>query len=593
MATKKKTLEDMLKGFEDIYDMSSLEKTMMINVYGLFTGRYQKYLLDISTHAYSGRKLKTLAKATAKEMIKASKLIEVFLGMKKREATNEEIELYKSMFQDIAAAVKVINIEVLKNTQLRTILDVMSEGELQSQMSSMESATELFAIRSREGIKRKGWFSRRKAGAEEKEPSMLSDVMGGLGEMKGGLSDTLPGASAQLGLTALLGPFAPLAMAAFTGGRGVARALKGRGRRSKVEGISGIDMKSAAQELGISTSSMRDVLKDRPSFGRSGKEDFMPSGRIDRGIFGGDATEKLMSGYLEQGMFLFFNKRAYQARWTKRVLEILGDRKGGGAAGRGFFGSIGDWIWTTLGLGKLSAGFMRLIKMIPGVGWALKRLGGIFKGMKLGLGRLLPWAGRLLGWIGLVILAIEAGVTVAKWLEAGAKERERRRKTFPVSKPMIEARAKELQIAYPSATPAAAKALAEEQLAREQHINVSSLRGGEIRKAPSKWSSMVGGMKHWGYENLPFVRGMMERSSREESLRRQPEDIERIMSELQSKQQESDKRNLADAVKEGMKETNKSMEKLSKEKDVTQITPVRNGNPDDTLNVAANGLDRE
>jgi len=166
--------------------------------------------------------------------------------------------------------------------------------------------------------------------------------------------------AAGIGMAALLGPFAPLAMAGYTAARGIGGYLKGRAAKREAMGMASLSPGLAGKRMGVPESMGASKYKAK-GWGKGIMDAIMgvkPVGSeevVEWGMGGGIGTKKgakgrvgakggtlggltqqMMVGALISGLSMFNAAQAMRSGWTKKVLDLLegkGNRGGGGLGG--------------------------------------------------------------------------------------------------------------------------------------------------------------------------------------------------------------------------------------------------------------------
>lgn len=403
MADFLKRLESQFRGKKTIsVDMPTIKiiqamKEKYSTVYPLFLNTVE--MIDIPERSDLYKELKAAMKRTME-------LGGILLGDAGRLAKEEEIQEF------------VDNVKAIE-TSVGNLYRIFQQSEkLKSKLTAVESQTSmsLETLKNFTSMVSKGINKR-----ATREGGLMSPI-GDLGYIGSGIFDaqgSLSGKAAPLGgaLGLALGPFSPFANAAVSAGYSMYQKAK---ERRLARQMMGGEIGLMAKQFGVSASDIQ-RFQDPRSFGTKLQPQFRnpagfqvddlfkqygaaPQGSISQPVRVTEPTPQVTGKYttntaVAAGLKAFFTEGAFQAPYTKKLMEIL-EGKGSGSGMPnlgGIFGGIGGLFKKMLGgfgslIGKVSAALLAAVGGMKGL------LSMVGKGAGVAASGFAGWhAGRWLG----------------------------------------------------------------------------------------------------------------------------------------------------------------------------------------------------
>lgn len=417
-----KTLEKHWAGKKNI-NIDAHMTQMLLATLAKYKGDDKRYYTEVRNKAM-GPMIKNGADSMIRMMDEAVPLIEVMLGKKGRTATYEEIDRVSQIINEVKDLSLRVDEALGQDMVLQEALRNALKDFTQLRAGAPIRAANLSA-KWKQQEERVGGVKGMAAGIRENVTGPGKAFMEGAGQGSPELPKSMGGNLGSNIVMSMLGPLAPLmplaTMAATTLGGGiggVGRYFKGRkqakearhlaslsamltGEGMEVPGAGWAQYKRLYEQhqgklpewaMGYRGMNVAEMMGNAPAPqqaqaqvqpqaqgqgnwpGRDPKTGkFIKQAKAKMGqIFGGVGQTigpKELEAAVLAGTFVFFNKEAFNARWTKKVLELLADKTGTGKGG-GMTNFIGSLPWGTIGKALMAAGAVTAI--VGGVAWAGK-----------------------------------------------------------------------------------------------------------------------------------------------------------------------------------------------------------------------------
>jgi hypothetical protein len=283
-------------------------------------------------------------------------------GMLSEKPSQSDLENAKDNVLEMAKEILDLRDTISKTPGEQERLQANSKGLFNREFDRMLTATGIFAKRFEIEIKEKGGWKGLAKGVKRRTAGVkgfLEGTMTGIETFgRGGAAEQL----GSVGLMALAGPLAPLAIAGVGVFKGVRSLITAQKQRQQ----------ASLMMAGLAYREMADPTGTRGLFGKAGgflgqmtsptpaRDEYSPTGAAMPGQALGSkpVTKAMMTGAIISGLSMFFSAQAFNVKWTKRVLAALEKGPGGaqGEGGAGMWQAAMNKMWPALILlGKAAA----------------------------------------------------------------------------------------------------------------------------------------------------------------------------------------------------------------------------------------------
>ena len=368
-----------------VISMDPMTMRMFYGALAKFKNESQAYYTQVAAYAITGE-LKSRARDLLRNIEEATELFEILLGMHNRRPTKQEQNRVKELVQENHALTgiveKLIDADTALQDKLKTTINDYDRirknipARAEQLAKRMQDRKEAFA-----GVKQAGRaggsFMR---GAKEASQTLPTELGGALGS------------TALMALAGPLAPFVPLATYAasglWRGAMGVKNLFAGKQRNQQVSGLTSMLAGLGAEEPGMGQNGptaggnqgfggmggqsgpegTREAAykifehRSKAGLGGSAESDWLLAEKLANSRQGGGGSgfsPEIMAGAIAAGMFAFFSKDAFKAKYTHDLLEaITGQKSGTTPGGGGLPGLVKNIPWVALG--KAAAGLAGL-----------------------------------------------------------------------------------------------------------------------------------------------------------------------------------------------------------------------------------------
>jgi hypothetical protein len=299
---------------------------------------------------------------TAQMQKRAEGVSKQLRGVLSEKPSQSDLENAKDNALEMAKEILDLRDTIAKTPNEMERLQLNSGGLFSREFDRMLTATGIFAKRFEIEIKEKGGWRGLAKGVKrrtEKVRGFFEGAMTGIETFGRGSALEQIG---SVGLMALAGPLAPLAIAGVGVFKGVRSLMAARRMRQD----------ASLMMAGQAYREMADPAGTRGLFGKAAgflgqataptpaRDEYSPTGASMPGQALGSkpVTKAMMTGAIISGLGMFFSVQAFNVKWTKRVLAALEKGPGGtqGEGGVGMWQAAMNKMWPALLLlGKAAA----------------------------------------------------------------------------------------------------------------------------------------------------------------------------------------------------------------------------------------------